>query len=178
VSSKLEEGLAVNPNKHYVLWCLGNALTLHAILDPDQVKAKVHFDKAVECFKQIANEELLNELHRKLLEMAAKAPEIHAEIHKHGLGQESAGTAVTSSGTKVKSGRLVRGPVGQRKGGGSVMGLIFSSEPDHCEPFQTENIESSHEGQSRPNAHKEGLKQVTYLGLVRALHSLEDGRKV
>ncbi|XP_061360000.1 mitochondrial import receptor subunit TOM20-like isoform X2 [Gastrolobium bilobum] len=105
--SKLEEALVVNPKKHDTLWCLGNAHTSQAFLIPDQEEAKVYFDKAAEYFQQAVDEDPSNELYCKSLEVAAKAPELHVEIHKHGFGQQqqqltgTAGTS-TSSGTKKK----------------------------------------------------------------------------
>jgi len=54
--SKLEEALSVNPNKHDALWCLGNALTSQAFLNPDVDEAKVYFDKAAVYFQQAVDE--------------------------------------------------------------------------------------------------------------------------
>ncbi|XP_038884092.1 mitochondrial import receptor subunit TOM20-like [Benincasa hispida] len=88
---KLEEALAINPAKHDALWCLGNAHTSHAFLTPDGDEAKIYFDKAHECFQNALDEDPSNELYRKSLEVNAKAPEFHSEIHKHGIGQQSAG---------------------------------------------------------------------------------------
>ncbi|KAF7819420.1 mitochondrial import receptor subunit TOM20-like [Senna tora] len=102
--SKLEEALTINPKKHDTLWCLGNAYTSQAFLNPDQEEAKVSFDKASEYFQQAADEDPANELYLKSLEVTAKAPELHSEIHKHGFAQQAAGTAgpSTSSSTKTQ----------------------------------------------------------------------------
>ncbi|XP_058778982.1 mitochondrial import receptor subunit TOM20-like [Vicia villosa] len=69
--TRLEEAISVNPNKHDALWCLGNALTSQAFLNPDPDEAKVHFDRAVVYFQQAVDEDPSNELYRKALEVAA-----------------------------------------------------------------------------------------------------------
>ncbi|XP_054800664.1 mitochondrial import receptor subunit TOM20-like [Prosopis cineraria] len=102
--SKLEEALVVNPKKHDTLWCLGNAYTSDAFVNPDQEAAKICFDKASVYFQRAVEEDPENELYRKSLEVAAKAPELHAEIHKHGFAQKATGAAgpSTSSSTKTQ----------------------------------------------------------------------------
>ncbi|KAJ7974867.1 mitochondrial import receptor subunit TOM20 [Quillaja saponaria] len=84
--SKLEEALLVDPKKHETLWCLGNAHTSYAFLTPDQEEAK---DPG-------------NELYKKSLEVADKAPQLHEEIHNRDRAQQALGTSgpSTSSGTK------------------------------------------------------------------------------
>ncbi|GAA0150999.1 primary active transporter [Lithospermum erythrorhizon] len=101
--SKLEEALAINPKKHDTIWCLGNAYTSSAFMIPDQDEAKVYFDKAAQYFRQALEEDPSNDLYRKSFEVAAKAPELHAEIHKQGFGQQAMamGSGPSSSaGTK------------------------------------------------------------------------------
>ncbi|KAF5179880.1 Mitochondrial import receptor subunit tom20 [Thalictrum thalictroides] len=99
--SKLVEALNLNPRKHETLWCLGNAHTSQAFLTPEQDKAKICFDKAADYFQLAVDEDPGNELYQKSLDVAAKAPELHREIHKHGgLGQQMAGGSATSSNAK------------------------------------------------------------------------------
>lgn len=106
--SKLEEALLIKPKKHDALWCLGNAHTSYAFLVPDEGEAKVHFDKAGDYFQQAVDEDPTNQLYLKSLEVAAKAPGFHAEIHKQGgpgaaaLGGPS--TASSSSKASKKKG--------------------------------------------------------------------------
>ncbi|CAA2965994.1 mitochondrial import receptor subunit TOM20-like isoform X2 [Olea europaea var. sylvestris] len=105
--SKLEEALEASPSKHDTLWCLGNAHTSHAFLTPDQDEAKVYFEKAAQYFEQAVEADPQNELYKKSLEVAAKAPELHMEIHKHGFAQQAMGagpsaSTTTKQGTKKK----------------------------------------------------------------------------
>ncbi|KAL1291945.1 mitochondrial import receptor subunit TOM20 isoform X1 [Arachis ipaensis] len=107
--SKLEEALVVNPKKHGTLWSLGKAHTSQAFLIPDRDEAKVYFDKGAEYFQQAVDEDPSNEQYLKSLEVAAKAPELHVEIHKHSgfAQQQSTGAtgatgASTSAGTKIQ----------------------------------------------------------------------------
>ncbi|KAL3813895.1 hypothetical protein ACJIZ3_015163 [Penstemon smallii] len=99
---KLEEALVVNPRKHDALWCLGNAYTSSALLIPDLDEARIYFDKATIYFEQAYEVEPQNELYKKSLEVAAKAPELHLEIHKHGLAQQAMGSGLSES-TSTKS---------------------------------------------------------------------------
>ncbi|CAA7034428.1 unnamed protein product [Microthlaspi erraticum] len=89
--SKLEEALTINPGKHEALWCLGNAYTSQAFLIQDIDEAKGHFDKAAEYFQRAENEDPGNELYRKSLDVAARAPELHMEIHKQGMVSQALG---------------------------------------------------------------------------------------
>ncbi|KAK4410008.1 Mitochondrial import receptor subunit TOM20 [Sesamum angolense] len=94
---KLEEALVIDPTKHDALWCLGNAYTSNAFLIPDLDEAKGYFDKATHYFEQAYEVEPQNELYKKSLEVASKAPELHVEIHKHGLAQQAMGQGPSSS---------------------------------------------------------------------------------
>ncbi|CAF1928404.1 unnamed protein product [Brassica napus] len=89
--SKLEEVLTLNPGKHQALWCLGNAYTAHAFLTPDTDEAKVHFDKAADYFQRAENEDPGNEMYLKSLEVTARAPGLHMNIHGNGTMQQSLG---------------------------------------------------------------------------------------
>ncbi|CAL9216425.1 unnamed protein product [Arabidopsis halleri] len=107
--SKLEEALTLNPGKHQALWCLGNAYTSHAFLVPDVDEARGHFDKAAEYFQRAENEDPGNEVYLKSLEVTTKAPELHMEIHKHGMGQQIlGGGGGPSASANVSSGKKKR----------------------------------------------------------------------
>lgn len=99
---KLEKALVVDPTKHDALWCLGNAYTSNAFLIPDLADARGYFDKAAQYFEQAFELEPTNELYKKSLEVSSKAPELHVEIHKHGLGQQALGGGPAASSTSTK----------------------------------------------------------------------------
>ncbi|KAF5741161.1 mitochondrial import receptor subunit TOM20-2 family protein [Tripterygium wilfordii] len=101
--TKLEEALSVNPAKHDALWYLGNANTSFAFMLSDLDEAKGYFDKAAVFFQKAVNEDSTNELYLKSLEVAAKAPELHKEIHKHGFSQQQSGDGGSSASTNAKS---------------------------------------------------------------------------
>ncbi|KAJ6713760.1 MITOCHONDRIAL IMPORT RECEPTOR SUBUNIT TOM20-1-RELATED [Salix viminalis] len=107
--SKLEEALMLNPTSN-VMWSIGNANTSYAFLTPDPDGAKSYFDKAANYFQQAVDEDPNNELYRKSLEVCAKAPELHMEIHKHSSSQQIMGGASTAStnakGSKKKNSDL------------------------------------------------------------------------
>ncbi|KAL6186339.1 hypothetical protein ACLB2K_042459 [Fragaria x ananassa] len=103
--SKLEEALVINPTKHEALWCLGNAHTSHGFMNPDLDEARPYFEKASEYFQRAAELEPGNELYLKSIEVTAKAPELHTEIHKQGMAQQAlgGGPATPSSGKSSKA---------------------------------------------------------------------------
>lgn len=103
--SKLDEALLINPKKHDALWYLGNANTSYAFLTPDENEAKAYFDKASQFFQQAVDEDASNDLYHKSLEVAAKAPDLHSEIHKQGFGQQQTLGSGPSTSTSAKSGK-------------------------------------------------------------------------
>ncbi|KAL6541409.1 mitochondrial import receptor subunit tom20 [Orobanche gracilis] len=101
---KLEEALVIDPARHDALWGLGNAYTSNAFLIPDFAEAETFFEKATEYFEQAAALQPRNDLYKKSLEVTAKAPELHAEIHRHGFAQQAMGPGPSSSNsTKQQS---------------------------------------------------------------------------
>ncbi|KAL9245925.1 hypothetical protein vseg_019521 [Gypsophila vaccaria] len=103
-TSKLEEALEINPKKHDTMWCLGNALTTQAFVTPDYEEAKPYFQKAAIYFQQAVEEDPENELYRKSLEVSAKTPDLHAEIHKgQQVGFSGGPSPSSSSSTKTSS---------------------------------------------------------------------------
>ncbi|KAA8548236.1 hypothetical protein F0562_004503 [Nyssa sinensis] len=58
---------------------------------------------ASQYFQQAVEVDPGNELYQKSLEVAAKAPELHVEIHKHGLGQQAMGTEPPSTSSSAKT---------------------------------------------------------------------------
>lgn len=102
--SKLEEALTINPKKHDAMWCLANAFTTKAFMIPDMEEAKPFFHQAAEYFQQAVEEDPANDLYKKSLEVSAKAPELHAEIHKQqAFGQQVLGGGPSSSSTSTKT---------------------------------------------------------------------------
>ncbi|KAF8107922.1 hypothetical protein N665_0116s0127 [Sinapis alba] len=82
--SKFEEVLKINPGKHQALWCLGNAYSSQAFLNPDSDEAQALFDKAAEYFQRAESQDPGNEMYLKSMEVATEGPKLHKEIHKHG----------------------------------------------------------------------------------------------
>ncbi|CAH8299481.1 unnamed protein product [Eruca vesicaria subsp. sativa] len=82
--SKFEEALKIDPGKHQALWCLGNAYSSQAFLNPDSDVAQGLFDKAADYFQRAATEDPSNEMYIKSMEVATEGPKLHKEIHKQG----------------------------------------------------------------------------------------------
>ncbi|EOA24765.1 hypothetical protein CARUB_v10018043mg [Capsella rubella] len=105
--AKFEEALLIDPKKHDAVWCIGNAYTAFAFLTPDEAEAKYNFDLAAHFFQQAVDEQPENPHYLKSLEMTAKAPQLHTEVHKHGLGSQPMGgvepSAAPSSSKAVKN---------------------------------------------------------------------------
>ncbi|CDY28496.1 BnaC02g36640D [Brassica napus] len=110
--SKLEEALLIDPKKNPAIWCLGNAYTTLAFLTPEETEAKYNFDLAAHFFQIAVDEQPENETYQKSLEMTAKAPLLHAEVHRQGFGQHpnpslgGAGPSGASRSEVVKSSEL------------------------------------------------------------------------
>lgn len=109
--SKLDEALKIDPRKHDTLWCMGNAQTSYAFLTREEDEAKGYFDSAYVYFQQAVEEDPGNTLYRKSLEVAVKAPELHAELHKQGSIQQAMGP-VAGGGPSTSS--SIKGPKTQK----------------------------------------------------------------
>ncbi|KAE8730135.1 Mitochondrial import receptor subunit TOM20-2 [Hibiscus syriacus] len=99
--SKFDEALAINPSRHETLWCMGNALSTTAFMTTDSDEAKVSFDKAAQFFQKAVDADPGNEIYRKSLEVAAKAPEIHLDFQKAAASQQIMGGASSASSTST-----------------------------------------------------------------------------
>ncbi|KDP26797.1 hypothetical protein JCGZ_17955 [Jatropha curcas] len=101
--SKFEEALEINPEKADTLWYIGNVYTSLAFLNPDIDQAKGHFDKASDYYQQASEQDPSNELYRKSVEVTAKAPELHMDIHKHAISQQTMGQQTSGGGSSAAS---------------------------------------------------------------------------
>ncbi|KAI3520677.1 hypothetical protein L1887_10127 [Cichorium endivia] len=107
--SKLDEALSIDPKKHDALWCMGNAQTSYAFLTLDKDAAKSYFDSAYTYFQKAIDEDPSNELYQKSIEVAAKAPELHEQLHKQNFSQQvmasgaGAGSSTSSNARDLKS---------------------------------------------------------------------------
>ncbi|CAH2045263.1 unnamed protein product [Thlaspi arvense] len=101
--TKLEEALLIDPKKDESLWCMGNAYTSLAFLTPEETEAKYSFDLATHFFQQAVDEQPENSLYVKSLEMTSKAPLLHAEVHKQGLGSQPLGGEGPSAAPSSKA---------------------------------------------------------------------------
>ncbi|KAJ4888275.1 Mitochondrial import receptor subunit TOM20-3 [Raphanus sativus] len=100
--TKLEEALLIDPKKHAAMWCLGNAYTTLAFWTPEETEAKHIFDLAALLFQTAVDEQPDNETYQKSLVMTAKAPLLHAEIHRQGFGTQPLGGAGPSGPSRSK----------------------------------------------------------------------------
>ncbi|CAH8388408.1 unnamed protein product [Eruca vesicaria subsp. sativa] len=100
--TKLEEALLIEPKKHPAIWCLGNAYTTLAFLTPEETEAKYNFDLAAHFFQLAVDEHPESETYQKSLEMTAKTPLLHAEVHRQGFGQQPLGGAGPSAALSSK----------------------------------------------------------------------------
>ncbi|KAL1210115.1 Mitochondrial import receptor subunit TOM20-3 [Cardamine amara subsp. amara] len=101
--TKLEEALLIKPKKHDALWCIGNAYTSNAFLTPDETEAKHNFDLATQFYQQAVDEQPDNELYLKSLDMTSKAPLLHADLHKQGIGSETLGGVEPSAAQSLNA---------------------------------------------------------------------------
>ncbi|OMO99472.1 Plant specific mitochondrial import receptor subunit TOM20 [Corchorus olitorius] len=80
-----------------------DADTSFAFLTNKEEDAKPYFEKAAQYFQQAVDEEPTNEVYLKSLEISSKAPELHQEIIKHGLNQQTLGAGPSTSTTSSTS---------------------------------------------------------------------------